>query len=136
MVSKLDVIYVIGFMEKGAINIGEIKWFGDKNNWRMFMNSWRGVHETCIQQIFINELFIVVCVNIIIVECYTSNIFQFLFKWLFVNFPLKLAKKGIYFDWKCETHVGVVFVKHLFFLKVLHWDLLSGMGCAKIVKLG
>jgi hypothetical protein len=93
MVSKLDAIYVIGFMEKGAINIGEIKWFGDKNNGRMFMNAQKGVHETCIQQIFINELLVVVSVNTIIVECYTSNIFQFLFKWLFVNFPLKLAKK-------------------------------------------
>jgi hypothetical protein len=95
MVSKLDAIYVIGFVEKGAINIGEIKWFGDKNNWKMFMNVQRGVHEMCIQQIFINESLVIVSVNIIIVECCTSNIFQFFFKWLFVNFPLKLAKKGI-----------------------------------------
>lgn len=93
MVSKLDAIYVIWFMEKGAINIGEIKWFGDENNGRMFMNAQRGVHETCFQQIFINESLVVVSVNTIIVECYTSNIFQFLFKWLFANFPLKLAKK-------------------------------------------
>jgi hypothetical protein len=108
MVSKLDAIYVIGFMEKGAINIGEIKWFGDKKQLE-------DVHETCIQQIFMNELLIWVSVNTIIVECHASNIFQFLFKWFFVNFPLKLAKKGIHFDWKCETHVGVVFMKHLFF---------------------
>jgi hypothetical protein len=64
MVSKLDAIYVIGFIEKGAINIGEIKWFGDKNNGRMFVNAQKGVHETCIQQIFINESLVVVSVNI------------------------------------------------------------------------
>jgi hypothetical protein len=51
-----------------------------QKQWEDVMNAQRGVHETCIQQIFINESLVVVSVNIIIVECYTSNIFQFLFK--------------------------------------------------------
>jgi hypothetical protein len=84
----------------------------ETNKGRMFMNAQKGVHETCIQQIFINESLVVVSVDTIIMECYTSNTFQFLFKLFFVNFPLKIAKKGIHFYSKCETHVGVVFVKH------------------------